>query len=227
MGKAKDWRETAQRLALVVAVWAAAACGSEAGTEGGAVAGERAGVEPAQAVRLGIDVLMDQGASVLEGKRVGLITNHTGRGAQGRSTIDLLHEPPRVELVALFSPEHGIRGTARPGERVASGRDVETGLPIPSLYGETREPTAEMPEGPDVRVFHIQAVGARYYTYVWTMALAMRAAARHGLQFVVLDRPNPIGGELVQGPVLEPAQASFVGLYPVPMRHGLTAGELA
>lgn len=227
MGKAKDWRETAQRLALVVAVWAAAACGSEAGTEAGAVAGERAGAEPAQAVRLGIDVLMDQGASVLEGKRVGLITNHTGRDAQGRSTIDLLHEHPRVELVALFSPEHGIRGTARPGERVSSGRDEETGLPIHSLYGETREPTAEMLEGLDVLVFDIQDVGARYYTYVWTMALAMRAAARHGLQFVVLDRPNPIGGELVQGTVLEPAQASFVGLYPVPMRHGLTAGELA
>src|SRR5690606_25114023 len=227
MGKAKDWRETAQRLALALALGVWAGCEAGAGAGAGAPAGERAGTEPEPAVRLGIDVLMAQGAGALEGMRVGLITNHTGRDAQGRSTIDLLHGHPRIELVALFSPEHGIRGTARPGERVSSGRDEETGLPIHSLYGETREPTAAMLEGLDALVFDIQDVGARYYTYVWTMTLAMQAAARHGLRFVVLDRPNPIGGELVQGTVLEPAHATFVGLYPVPMRHGLTAGELA
>ena len=129
--------------------------------------------------------------------------------------------------MALFSPEHGIRGTRARASGSSSGRDEETGLPIYSLYGETREPTAEMLEGLDVLVFDIQDVGARYYTYGATMALAMRAAAQHGLRFVVLDRPNPIGGELVQGTMLEPEHATFVGLYPVPMRHGLTAGELA
>lgn len=164
--------------------------------------------------------------TVLRG-RVGLITNHTGRSSTGESTIDLLHGHPDVELVALFSPEHGIRGAAEAGERVASGRDERTGLPIHSLYGETRTPTPAMLRGLDVLVFDIQDIGARYYTYVWTMALAMRAAADHGLRFVVLDRPNPIGGNGVQGNVLDPAFATFVGLYPVPMRHGLTAGELA
>lgn len=229
MEKIRDWRGAAQRLALVAAFAAWGACdgGARAGAAAVATAGEQAGAEPAPAVRLGIDVLLERGAGPLDGLRVGLITNHTGRDAQGRSTIDLLHEHPRIELVALFSPEHGIRGTARPGERVSSGRDEATGLPIHSLYGETRAPTAEMLEGLDALVFDIQDVGARYYTYVWTMALAMRAAAQHGLRFVVLDRPNPIGGELVQGTVLEPAHATFVGLYPVPMRHGLTAGELA
>ncbi len=178
-------------------------------------------------VRLGIDVLLADDAAILRGRRVGLITNHTGRNADGASTIDLLHEHPAIELVALFSPEHGIRGTAEAGERVESGRDERTGLPVHSLYGETRAPTAAMLEGVDVLVYDIQDIGSRYYTYVWTMALAMRAAAHHGIPFVVLDRPNPIGGELVQGNVLEPEHASFVGLYPVPMRHGLTVGEMA
>ena len=178
-------------------------------------------------VRLGIDVLLAANADILRGRRVGLITNHTGRNAAGESTIDLLHEHPAVDLVALFSPEHGIRGTAEAGERVESGRDARTGLPVHSLYGETRTPTAAMLEGIDVLVFDIQDIGSRYYTYVWTMALAMRAAAEHGIPFVVLDRPNPIGGALVQGNVLDPGHTSFVGLYPVPMRHGLTAGELA
>lgn len=181
-------------------------------------------VEP---VRLGIDVLMAGDAVPLRGRRVGLITNHTGRNAAGESTIDLLHEYPAVELVALYSPEHGIRGAAEAGERVASGRDARTGLPVHSLYGETRSPTSEMLEGVEVLVFDIQDIGTRYYTYVWTMALAMRAAAEHGIPFFILDRPNPIGGLQIQGNVLEPEYATFVGLYPVPMRHGLTTGELA
>lgn len=178
------------------------------------------------AVRLGIDVLLDRGAEPIRGKRVGLITNHTGFGAGG-SSIDLLHGHEEVELVALFSPEHGLQGRAEAGEHVASGRDPRTGLPIHSLYGETRKPTPEMLEGLDALVFDIQDIGTRYYTYVWTMALALQAAAEHGLTFVVLDRPNPLGGERAQGNVLEESHASFVGLYPVPMRHGLTAGELA
>jgi uncharacterized protein YbbC (DUF1343 family) len=191
--------------------------------------------EPAHTqVRLGVDVLLARGGAPLLGKRVGLITNHTGIAAftgaaraVPRNTIDVLHEHPGIELVALFSPEHGIRGTAEAGERVASGVDERTGLPIHSLYDVTTRPTAAMLRGVDVLVFDIQDIGSRYYTYVWTMAQALQTAAEHGLEFVVLDRPNPLGGELVQGNVLEPRHASFVGLYPVPMRHGLTAGELA
>ncbi len=175
----------------------------------------------------GIDVLVRAGGGPLRGLRVGLITNHTGRGADGTSTIDLLAALPEVDLAALFGPEHGIRGAVEGGESVESGRDAKTGVPIYSLYGETREPTAAMLSGLDALVFDIQDVGARYYTYVWTMALAMRAAARSHVRFVVLDRPDPIGGRLVQGNVLDTAFASFVGLYPVPMRYGLTPGELA
>ncbi|MGH7444954.1 MAG: exo-beta-N-acetylmuramidase NamZ family protein, partial [Longimicrobiales bacterium] len=172
--------------------------------------------------------LIEEGAGVLRGLRVGLITNHTGTTADGsRSTIDVLNEHPDLQLVALFSPEHGIRGAAEAGESVASGRDARTGLPIHSLYGETRAPTAAMLEGIDALVFDIQDIGARYYTYIWTMALALQAAAEHDRLFVVLDRPNPIGGTLVHGNVLDPEFATFVGLYPVPMRHGMSVGEMA
>jgi uncharacterized protein YbbC (DUF1343 family) len=192
------------------------------------------GLPAREGVRLGVDVLLARGGAPLVGKRVGLITNHTGisafTGAERTvpdNTIDLLHAHPDIALVALFSPEHGIRGTAAPGERVGSGVDERTGLPIHSLYGRTTRPAPDMLRGLDALVFDIQDIGTRYYTYVWTMALAMQAAGEQGVEFVVLDRPNPIGGELVQGNVLDPAHASFVGLYPVPMRHGLTAGELA
>jgi uncharacterized protein YbbC (DUF1343 family) len=184
-------------------------------------------IRPLAVVRPGIDVLLGDDFEALRGKRVGLITNHTGTNAAGESSIDLLHNAPGVRLVALFGPEHGIRGVVEAGEKVASGRDEATGLPIYSLYGETRKPTAAMLKDLDALVFDIQDIGTRYYTYVWTMALALQAAGEQGLEFVVLDRPNPLGGVGVQGNVLEPARASFVGLYPVPMRHGLTAGELA
>jgi uncharacterized protein YbbC (DUF1343 family) len=178
-------------------------------------------------VLTGIDVLLRDGPGDLAGKRLGLITNHTGRTADGRSTVDALHGMDGVQLVALFGPEHGLRGTAEAGEEIADGRDTRTGLPVHSLYGETRQPTAAMLADVDVLVFDIQDIGTRYYTYVWTMALAMRSAAEHGKAFVVLDRPNPIGGALVQGNVLDTAYSTFVGLYPVPMRHGMTAGEVA
>jgi len=208
----------------------AAACG---GANGGAADADGAGSAAAgsdaagsAAVRPGIDVLLAGDAAPLAGRRVGLITNHTGRTADGRSTIDALAADPRVELVALFSPEHGIRGTADAGERVTDEVDDATGLPIYSLYGQTRAPTPAMLAGLDALAFDIQDIGTRYYTYVWTMTLAMEAAAGAGIPFVVLDRPNPIGG-LVQGNVLDTAYATFVGLHPVPMRHGLTAGELA
>lgn len=181
----------------------------------------------------GIDVLLRQGPGPLAGARVGLITNHTGISARAGvagdtvSTIDLLHRHPDIDLVALFSPEHSITGRAEAGERIESGRDARTGLPVHSLYGATQKPTAEMLNGVDVLVFDIQDIGTRYYTYVWTMALALEAAAEHGKKFVVLDRPNPTGGVHVHGNVLDTAFRTFVGLHPVPMRHGLTPGELA
>jgi uncharacterized protein YbbC (DUF1343 family) len=144
-----------------------------------------------------------------------------------RSGVDILHAHPALDLVALFSPEHGLSGAIEAGVRVESGRHPTTGLPIYSLYTEARGPLPHMLQGVDVLLFDIQDVGARYYTYVYTMAYSMQAAGQAGIPFVVLDRPNPIGGELVQGNVLDTAFASFVGMYPVPMRHGMTPGELA
>ena len=164
---------------------------------------------------------------VLRGRRVGLITNHTGIDASGASGIDRLAALDGMRLVALFAPEHGIRGSAAPGERIQSGRDERTGLPIHSLYGETRSPTPAMLEGVEALLFDMQDVGARQYTYISTMALGMQAAAEHDIPFVVLDRPNPIGGEVVEGGLLDPEFSSFVGMYPIPSRHGMTVGELA
>ena len=183
----------------------------------------------------GIDVLLRDSLHLVRGRRVGLVTNQTGFGtiatASGpdstASTVDLLHDHGELELVALYSPEHGLSGQVNAGERVPTARHQGTGLPIYSLYGETNEPLPHMLDGIDVLLFDIQDVGARYYTYVWTMALSMRAAGAAGISFVVLDRPVPIGGDLVQGNVLDSAFASFVGLYPVPMRHGMTVGEMA
>ncbi|HEY0972296.1 MAG TPA: DUF1343 domain-containing protein [Gemmatimonadales bacterium] len=178
-------------------------------------------------VSTGTDVLAERLPPVLAGKRVGLVTNHTGLDASGRSTIDILFGRVDMELVALFGPEHGIRGTAAEGERVESGRDERTGLPIHSLYGATHKPTPAMLEGVEALVFDIQDVGARQYTYIYTMARAMQAAAEKGIPFVVLDRPNPVRGDIVAGGILDTAYASGVGLYSIASRHGMTAGELA
>jgi uncharacterized protein YbbC (DUF1343 family) len=178
-------------------------------------------------VRLGIDVLLSDSLHVIRGKRVGLITNHTGRDAEGVSSIDRLARAPGVRLTALYGPEHGLRGIAKPGEHVASTVDSATGVPIYSLYGETRTPTPEMMKDVDVLVFDIQDVGARVYTYPWTMALAAEAATNAGKTFVVLDRPDPIRADRVDGGVLDPKFRSFVGAYPVAIRYGLTIGELA
>lgn len=177
------------------------------------------------ATKAGIDVLATGGFAELRGKRVGLITNHTGVSRDGRSTIDLLHKAEGVQLVALFSPEHGIRGTA--DEKVASGVDEATGLPIHSLYGDTRRPTAEMLRGLDALVFDIQDAGVRFYTYITTMAYAMEEAAKAKIPFYVLDRPNPLGGERIEGPLLERERLNFVGYFPLPVVHGMTVGELA
>lgn len=164
--------------------------------------------------------------AVLRGQRVGLIGNHTSTVGD-RHLADLLHEAPDVTLTALFGPEHGLRGTADAGTSVADGRDPDTGVPIYSLYGDTRRPTPAMLAEVDVLVFDMQDVGARFYTYISTMGLAMQAAAEADLPFVVLDRPNPLGGTYVSGFVLEDEQRSFVGQYPIPTAHGLTTGEVA
>ena len=173
----------------------------------------------------GIDVLRRQSFAPLAGKRLGLVTNHTGLAADGTSTIDLLFKSGNCKLVALFSPEHGIRGVMDEG--VASTVDEATGLPIYSLYGATLRPRPEMLRGLDALVYDIQDVGARFYTYSTTMAYCMEEAARAGIPFYVLDRPNPLGGLSVEGPMLDADKTSFVGYMPLPVRHGMTLGELA
>jgi len=176
---------------------------------------------------LGIEVLLDQRMDLLRGKRVGLVTNATGVDRALRSDVDRFAERREFTLVALFGPEHGVRGDVQAGDQVASARDAATGLPVHSLYGEHREPTPAMLAGIDVLVFDIQDVGTRFYTYPYTLAGVMRAAKRAGIPVVVADRPDPLGGVLIEGPVLDPALASFVGQYPIPIRHGMTLGELA
>ena len=173
----------------------------------------------------GIDVLEAQDFAPLAGKRVGLITNQTGIDRNGRSTIDLLAHAPGVKLVALFSPEHGIRGAV--DERIASSTDQTTGLPVYSLYGETLRPTDAMLTGIDTLVFDIQDAGVRFYTYITTMGYAMEAAAAHHVAFYVLDRPDPLGGERVEGPMLDRERVNFVGYFPMPVRMGMTLGEMA
>ena len=177
-------------------------------------------------VLTGIDVLKRADFKHLQGRKVGLITNHTGKNRKGVSTVKLLAEAPGVELITLFSPEHGFAGELD-RTNIKNARHEGTGLKIYSLYGETREPTAEMLEGIDTLVFDIQDVGARFYTYVSTMAKAMEAAAEHDIWFVVLDRPNPITGTIVAGPVLDEGRESFVGFHNIAVRHGMTIGELA
>ncbi len=177
------------------------------------------------AVLDGIDVLKADGYKLLAGRKIGLVTNHTGRSIGGESTIDLLAHAPGVTLVALFSPEHGIRGDA--DEKVASSRDEKTGLPVYSLYGDTRRPTESMLHGIDTLVVDIQDIGARLYTYPTTMAYVLEAAAKHKIKVIILDRVDPLDGFRVEGPTLEKALLGFVGYFPMPVRHGMTMGELA
>jgi uncharacterized protein YbbC (DUF1343 family)/CubicO group peptidase (beta-lactamase class C family) len=176
-------------------------------------------------VRPGIEVLAGTGFEPLVGKRIGVITNHTGIDASGRSTLQLLLKAPGVKVGAIFSPEHGLSGQL--DEKVPSGQDPATGLHVYSLYGKVTRPTPEMLRGLDALVYDIQDVGARFYTYITTMAYAMEAASRAGLDFYVLDRPNPITASMVQGPVLDPDLKSYIGYFPLPVRYGMTAGELA
>lgn len=178
-------------------------------------------------VRTGIDVLVAENFAPLEGRRIGLITNHTGLDAEGRRTIDLLHRARGVKLVAIFSPEHGLFGAADEGARVASRKEPITGLPVYSLYGKVERPTDRMLRGLGALVFDIQDAGVRFYTYITTLGYALEAAAKKGIEFYVLDRPNPINGSVVEGPILENDLCSFVGYFPLPVRHGMTVGELA
>lgn len=164
---------------------------------------------------------------LFDGKRVGIITNHTAYNRSGQYIVDVFRKMDNVKVAALFSPEHGIYGVEEDGRRIESITEPNYQIPVYSLYGKTRKPTRQMLENVDVLVFDIQDIGARFYTYIYTMSLAMEAAAEHDKRFVVLDRPNPINGLQVEGNILKPKFASFVGLYPVPVRHGMTAGELA
>jgi uncharacterized protein YbbC (DUF1343 family) len=174
----------------------------------------------------GIDVLEEKDFASLRGKRVGVITNQTGVDSRGRRTIDVLAHADGVKLVAIFSPEHGIGGNADVSV-VANATDATTGLPIYSLYGETRRPTDAMLRGIDVLIFDIQDAGVRFYTYVTTMGYCMEAAAKHGVSIFVLDRPNPLGGKIIEGPMLDRDKLSFVGYFPMPVRYAMTLGELA
>ena len=178
-------------------------------------------------VRPGIEVLQSIGFKGLEGCRVGLVTNPSGVDSHLRSTIDILHSAPEVNLVALFGPEHGVRGDAYAGDHVKDSRDPATGLPVFSLYGATREPSQQMLEGIDIMVYDIQDVGTRSYTFISTLGLVMRACAKKGIPVMVLDRPNPLGGRKVEGPYVQDGFYSFVSQYRIPYVYGLTVGELA
>ena len=173
----------------------------------------------------GIDVLEAQNFAPLRGKRVGLITNQTGVDAEGRRTIDVLAHADGVKLVAVFSPEHGIAGKL--DATVANATDAATGLPIFSLYGDTKRPTDQMLQGIDTLVFDIQGAGVRFYTFITTMGYCMEAAAKRRIAFFVLDRPDPLGGERIEGPMLDPSRISFVGYFRMPLVYGMTLGELA
>jgi hypothetical protein len=246
---------------VLTAAFAAALAVSGAACRGGssdpAATGPRAGAPggpsaAAAPVKPGVEVLLEKRLDIIQGKRIGLITNPSGVDSKLRSTVDLLRAVPGVKLVALYAPEHGVRGNAQAGEYVPFYMDEKFKIPVFSLYGPSMKPPAgmlrnideymrsfdtthadkkvapSMTKDVDVLIYDIQDVGTRVYTYEATMAYAMQAAAEAGMDFVVLDRPNPITGRLTEGPILEyPAFSSFVGLYPVPLRFGLTIGELA
>ena len=177
-------------------------------------------------VRVGLDRISTI-ESFLRDKRIGIVTNHTAIDAEGRHIIDLFVRTHGFNVRALFGPEHGIRGMETGGRAIEDGSDRISDIPVYSLYGQHTKPTAEMLADVDVLVFDIQDIGARFYTYISTMARAMESAAEHRKTFIVLDRPNPIGGHILEGPILQEGFASFVGLFPIPIRHGLTVGELA
>ena len=178
---------------------------------------------PSAGVVPGIEVLLSDSLHLIRGKRVGLLTNHSGRDRSGTSTIDRLFRAPGVRLTALYGPEHGIRGVAKAGEKIGSSVDSATGVPVYSLYGDVKVPTAEMLKDIDVLLYDIQDVGARVYTYEWTLALVANAAKK---PIIVLDRPDPIRADRIEGNILDEKFVSLVGQFPVALRYGLTPGEL-
>ena len=181
----------------------------------------------ARVVKPGVEVLVERDFAGLKGKRVGLVTNPSGVDRYLNSTVDILFNAPGVELVALYGPEHGVRGDVYAGDKVADTKDAATGLPVYSLYGSTRKPTPEMLEGVDIIVYDIQDVGARSYTFISTLGLVMEACAEKGIEVMVLDRPNPLGGNKIEGCYVEQPFNSFVSQYKIPYVYGLTVGELA
>ncbi|KAF0818618.1 Protein YzbB [Bacillus sp. ZZV12-4809] len=178
-------------------------------------------------MKIGLDLFLENEFRHFKKMRIGLVTNMTGVNERLVPAIDLFHEHPEINLTALYGPEHGIRGDAKEGESVESSIDPYTGVPVFSLYGSSKKPSKEMLDHVDVIVFDLQDIGARYYTFIYTMAYMMEACAEYGKQFVVLDRPNPISGTEVEGNLVEDGFRSFVGLYPIPNRHGMTVGEIA
>lgn len=199
-----------------------AACAGSGATVGGTPTTSGSAIQP------GIEVFLASVPADLRGKRVGLITNQSAVDRSGTPDIDLIAQHKDLKLVALFAAEHGIRGTLAAGEKITDDKDAKTGVPIYSLYNaEDRGPSQEMLKDVDVLVYDLLEVGGRTWTYVSTMALSMEAARKKGIPFVVLDRPNPIGGDIVEGALVEPKFKSFVGMYPIPARHGMTVGELA
>lgn len=219
----------ARGVMAVSCVVAALAC--SAGRPGDEPAQERpASAAPAARVQPGLEVLLRDSVHLVRGKRVGFLTNQTAVTSAGASGIDLLHASPAVQLVALYGPEHGLRGGVEGGVKIASGVDEKTGVPVHSLYGSTQRPTPEMLRGVEVLLFDMQDIGARPYTFVWTMVMAMEAAAAQRIPFIVLDRPNPITGRM-EGPLMEMEMRTvgqpITGYFPVPLRHGMTVGEVA
>lgn len=178
-------------------------------------------------VKPGIEVLRERGFEGLVGKKVGLVTNPSGVDSQLNSTVDILYNAPGVDLIALYGPEHGVRGDVYAGDKVNDSMDPATGLPVYSIYGATRKPTSDMLEGVDVMVYDIQDVGVRSYTFISSLGLVMEACAEKGIEVMVLDRPNPLGGNKIEGNYVEPEFNSFVSQYRIPYVYGLTVGELA
>jgi uncharacterized protein YbbC (DUF1343 family) len=221
-------------LPSVLALGTATACQTSRPDDverGETISAEPAGTAGVEAPVLpGLEVLLRDSAHLVQGRRVGFITNQSAVTARGESGIDLLHASPAVNLVALYGPEHGLRGGVEGGVKIAGGVDERTGVTVHSLYGSTQRPTPEMLAGVDVLLFDMQDIGARPYTFVWTMAMAMEAAAAADIPFIVLDRPNPITGRM-EGPLMELAMRTvaqpITGYYPVPLRHGMTVGEIA
>lgn len=183
--------------------------------------------QPKEKLTVGADVLISKEINLLKGKKLGIVTNHTAILSNGTHLVDSLANIPGIKITALFGPEHGIRGDAPAGEKIESGVDAKTGIKVFSLYGKISKPTKEMLQDVDLLIFDIQDIGARFYTYISTLFKVLQAAAENNIPIIVLDRPNPINGLYVEGPIRKDSLSSFVGIAPIPVAHGMTVGELA